>query len=401
MSRKQLRSLFLCSLVTWTIGNGLMPLLPVYADHLGASPAEVGYFLSLSFAALTIGTLAAGWLSDRLQRRKALIVAAALFYAPALWWMGQVSSVAQLTALTAVVWFLAGWNITLVSILTGLLAEGAQRGRVFGVLNTTIALGAIAGGLTTGWVVERWGYATLFTGLAVFSVLLLLAASTLKDKAATPRRTRAPTRTALNGSVYLMLAASVSASIALFVGRLGTSLGMNQLGFLASAISSTMAVGGLITVPLPLLVGRLSDRMGRKPLLAACYVAGAAGLSVLSIAESIGQFWMAAALLSVVGFVGSAVGSALIADLVPRESLGRGMSAFNATFWIGGIVGFAAAGYAIQTLGTPTTFAAAILVLLMAIVILIPVCQARPRTHSTDIVPWPRRQPECSINQTP
>ena len=29
MSRKQLVALFLCSIVPWTVGNGLVPLLPV------------------------------------------------------------------------------------------------------------------------------------------------------------------------------------------------------------------------------------------------------------------------------------------------------------------------------------------------------------------------------------
>ena len=41
MSRKQLFALFLCSLVIWTTGSGLIPLLPVYATQMGAAPAVV------------------------------------------------------------------------------------------------------------------------------------------------------------------------------------------------------------------------------------------------------------------------------------------------------------------------------------------------------------------------
>ena len=62
ISRKQLFALFGCSLVSWTIVQGTMALLPVYAIRLGADPASIGSFLSLAFLAVTLGTLAAGWL---------------------------------------------------------------------------------------------------------------------------------------------------------------------------------------------------------------------------------------------------------------------------------------------------------------------------------------------------
>jgi MFS family permease len=42
----------------------------VFQNDLGA----VGYYLSFSYLALAIGTVAAGWLSDKLQRRKTPIM---------------------------------------------------------------------------------------------------------------------------------------------------------------------------------------------------------------------------------------------------------------------------------------------------------------------------------------
>ena len=98
MSKKQLYSLFLCSLVSWSMGNGLLPLLPLYASRLGARPALVGYYMSISYLALALGTLAAGWLSDTFQRRKALLVISDALNIPATWLMGQVTKAWQLTA---------------------------------------------------------------------------------------------------------------------------------------------------------------------------------------------------------------------------------------------------------------------------------------------------------------
>jgi MFS family permease len=83
MTRKQFFALFSCSLVVWTVGNGLLPLLPVFATQIGAEPAVVGYNLSFSYLALATGTVVAGWLSDKLQRRKTLLIVGGVVSLPA------------------------------------------------------------------------------------------------------------------------------------------------------------------------------------------------------------------------------------------------------------------------------------------------------------------------------
>ena len=71
--------------------------------------------------------------------------------------------------------------------------------------------------------------------------------------------------------------------------------------------------------------------------------------------------------------VNGAVGNALVTDLVSQESLGRGLSLFGATSWIGGVLGFAGAGYALQSLGMLPTFIIGICLTLIAIVLLVPI----------------------------
>ena len=66
----------------------------------------------------------------------------------------------------------------------------------------------------------------------------------------------------------------------------------------------------------------------------------------------------------------------MVTDLVPQESLGRGLSLFNAVGWIGGIVGYASTGYAIENVGLAPTMVVGALVSLAAIVLLVPVRQA-------------------------
>jgi DHA2 family multidrug resistance protein len=153
---------------------------------------------------------------------------------------------------------------------------------------------------------------------------------------------------------------------------------MDQLGFAAAAIASTGAIGGAVSLPLPPLIGWLSDRAGRKRFLALCYLGGIAGLMVLAVSVSLWHFWITALLGTILGAVNMGVGSALVTDLVPRESLGRGMSLFNASVWMGGIIGFAGTGYGIQNLGMVTTLVIGVCLTLVATVLLIPIRQVGP-----------------------
>jgi MFS family permease len=182
MSRKQLLLLFVGVLVPWTVGNGLIPLLPIYALQLGASKGVAGYYFAFVFMALTAGTLFAGWLSDRLQCRKLLLILSGAMMIPAIWLMGQATTLWQLAITTAAVWLLGGTEITVINTLAGLFAEETERGRILGLLGLTMGLGGIIGGLSIGPIVDRWGYPTMFSALCLFPVVLLTTAIFVKDK---------------------------------------------------------------------------------------------------------------------------------------------------------------------------------------------------------------------------
>jgi MFS family permease len=381
MSKKQVLALFVCAVVPYTIGNGITPLLSVYATELGASRAVAGYCLSFCQLALAAGTFGAGWLSDRPQHRGMLIMMGGMISIPAVSLIGRAPSVWHLIAFLGTFFFCAGMTATLISILAGLLAGKGERGRTFGILSLAPSLGALIGGATAGPIVDKWGYPTMYAALSVFGILWPATALLLKDGEAT-RVQRGDTsaqgkRVGLGRGFYLLFVASLAAMAASFVSRLGTWLAMNDLGFAAAAVSSTSAIGGVVTLPLPPLIGWLSDRLGRKQFLGLCYLTGTVSLLILLVAASLAHFWVVISLLYALCSVNGAVGPALVTDIVPRESLGRGISLFSATPWIGGVIGFAVTGSAVQHLGMPTTFILAALLPLTAIVLLIPVPQTR------------------------
>jgi len=374
MNRKLWAALFVCSLVIWTIGNGLLPLLPVYALKLGADQAITGYFMSFAFLSLAVGAPVAGWLSDRFQRRKSLLIIVGFLGVPTVFLMSKATTIMQFALMTGVSWFLYGMALSLVSTIAGLFAEEASRGKIFGLLGTTAGLGALIGGLATGPLVDRWGYPFMFVVLSVISVILPVAGFFLKDKVLSrsqqPKVRQHEGSSRLGMGLILLLTAHAIAVVVNGMGNLGRSLVMNELRFTPTAITSTMAVSGLVLVALPVVIGWLSDRVGRKLLMVVCYLAFAICMPILNLSRSLWHFWVFTVFMSL-GFVSNTVGSALVTDLVQQDRLGWSMSLFQDMFWVGNVIGFAITGLLIENIGMPNTFLLGIIPPSVAIILLV------------------------------
>ncbi len=372
MKKKYLIALFSISLVGWTLGNGLLPILPVYAAHLKADHTSTGIYLALTYAALIIGILLAGFIADRWQRRQRLLVVACFACAPSVWLMGQVAQYWTLVFATCVAWFLAGMALSMVNILAGLMAKPEQRGRVFSLLALTVAIGTLLGGATTGPIADRWGFPTLFSMLAAFAILAPVASLFLPEitvSAAIGRNQSGKGR--LPRASIIFLFAVFLGSCAAFSGVLTTSVVMHSQMFKAAAISGTAAVRGACTIPLIILLGRLSDRYSRKNLLLLCFSSAIMGLLILVYSTKLWQFWFSAVFLGTFNMGTRGIGGAWITDMVPRNLIGRAQSLFNGVALAGGIVGFALTGFVLQTFGAETLLILGIGLVIAAILMLL------------------------------
>ena len=180
-------------------------------------------------------------------------------------------------------------------------------------------LGALIGGLATGTIADLYGYPALLTTLAVVLAIWPLTALLLEDttKNPVPSLRKAGVRATNYGlGIILLLIANLTAEIAFFVGRLGTSLEMNRLGFVSAQISGTVAVGAIVGIPLTAMLGSLSDKVNRKLLLGLCFLSTLTALLALTEAVELWQFFVVSSLLSIFAYAGAGVGSALVADLV-------------------------------------------------------------------------------------
>jgi MFS family permease len=298
-----------------------------------------------------------------------------------------VENIWALSVLTAILWFCGGLGMGLIGILAGLSAGKDERGKIFGILSLTIGLGALIGGLATGFIVDRWGFPTMCSAVAGLLVFWPLAGIFLTEKMTGQVHGEdglTLRRSGLGKNYYLLFAACLISSIAGFIVILGRSLLMSDLGFRAMEIASTGAVGGFVAMPLPLIMGWLSDRTDRKIFLFFGYLACFFGLSILAISTSLWHFWIVMIFQSVFSGMNGTIGNAMVADLLPPESLGRGLALFGATSWLGGILGFAGAGFALKSLGVLPTLIIGMCLALVAILLLIPIRSMKERNRPSN-----------------
>jgi MFS family permease len=111
-----------------------------------------------------------------------------------------------------------------------------------------------------------------------------------------------------------------------------------QLGASDLVAALTGAVYSLMQFLLVPLWGRLSDRVGRRPVLLASIAATAAGMVFLGFANTL-TLLFAARLWSGMATANIAVAQAYIADVTPPEGRARGMGLIGMAFGLGFIFG--------------------------------------------------------------
>ncbi|MBZ0280285.1 MAG: MFS transporter [Anaerolineae bacterium] len=376
MPKKQLLALFVCSLSPWTVAYALFYSLPILATKLGASSTQTGAYLASCFASLAGGSLTAGWLGDRFRCRKSLLIFVGMVSIPITLLINQTADLIQLMLVTVPIWFSLGTSFALLEALVGLSITSSERGHFFSIISISVSLGAILAGIT-GTIVGHFGVLLLFPVIGLFWVIqplagLFLTEAIVADVPTPSSPLPMKNHATLSHVFHLILVANFLYWIASSVAGIGRPLVMHSLNFGIAPILSASAFGGLVTLPLRLVFGRVADRISHKLAIPAFYSLAILSLLILTFSLSAWQFWLATTLAFIADTNRSVIGSAWISKLTPRAALGKRLAWYSATSWVGQIIGFACAGYAFQGLGT-ITFVITALLPLIAIIVLLPV----------------------------
>ncbi len=355
---RQLMFLFLSSFLILFVGMGLFPVLPLFVARFGADSGQIGLFYALIFLANGAGPVAVMGLHRRTSPR-ALFIGVGLLGIAALALTAFVSTFWQMAALLAAAWFVGGVVLAQVSIFTGRVASGASRGRAFSLMSLAAPVGALVGGTLIGRIVTAAGFPALFLALAGLWIGLPLVGvfglRGIPDSHPVMQNDspQAQSGRSFDLRFYALALSSLLAGMGISITRLGAPLMMKGMDFSAAQMASTATVSGLVAIPVVLLMGMLSDRIGRGRLLMAGYGMAAAGAVILSAASSVVHFWVAATLMLVAFGINNGLAQALGTDLLESAQLARGLSLLNTIKSGAAIVSFAVTGYLVVAFGAP------------------------------------------------
>lgn len=138
--------------------------------------------------------------------------------------------------------------------------------------------------------------------------------------------------------------------LVVFIDLLGFSLILPLLPYYASSFGADSSVIGLLVASYAAaqlfsspILGRLSDRIGRRPVLLISIAGNVLGFILLALAQSL---WMLFLARIVAGFTGGniSVAQAYIADVTDEKNRSRGLGLIGAAFGLGFIIGPAVGG---------------------------------------------------------
>ncbi|MDB4885136.1 MAG: major facilitator superfamily 1 [Gemmatimonadetes bacterium] len=351
------------SFLTDVSSEMIYPLLPVFLTTvLGANASFIGAIEGAAESTAALLKLASGWWSDRVRRRKPLVVAGygiATLMRPLVAIAGSASQVLMIRVADRV-----GKGIRNAP-RDALIAESVDpgiRGRAFGFHRAADHAGGVLGPLIAFALLSLHlaGLRTVFwlaaiPGVLSFVVLLVFVRDVPRAARAAPSTTPdlslplGPQFWRVLGVLFVFtLGNSTDAFLLLRATQLGVPVAMAPVLWAAlHVVKSASSTPG----------GSLSDRVGRRPTLIAGWVLYAAVYLGFAMA---GTAWQAWALFGVYGiYFGLTEGAerAFIADLVGAERRGTAFGWYNLAIGLGALPASILFGVVWDRVGAPAAFA--------------------------------------------
>ncbi len=377
----------------------------VFGGGAGSLAAVLAGF-AVSYLMRPLGALAMGHYGDRHGRRRAMLLSMAVMSVamlgcgllPTYAAIGPAAGV-LLLALRCVMAFAVGGEYTGV---VAYLLEGAAPGRR-GLITSCASAASEVGALlavgvaaATAWAMpaatlDAWGWRIPFLVGAALAGGVLLARAAMDESPEFERQRaagtvpKAPLRHAVThqrAGIARGFAISALGSISYYVGITYVPAFLASVGAVGEGTALTLStVAAIVVIAVTPLVGALSDRIGRRPVLIGVAAACAAGPITLFSLMASGGMWPAligAVLLAGLGGAVSAVGAVATAEQFSGEARlsGLALGVTSATAVFGGLTPLAAQ-MLLEASGWPAVPGAMIAVVAIAI---LPVLWRIPET---------------------
>ncbi len=348
------------------------PVLPLFAQHLGATPAAIGWIVMASTIPGILISFPAGAIADRIGPRRLLIAALLIFASAPLLYLG-VTSPWQLM----LVRFYHGFATAIFgTVATAAIAARYTRERAvrLSTYSSATIVGRSLAPFLGGALISLASFHMVYVACAVSGALALALGLWL------PRDTPAAesSQTAHSGfrhslqqvlSDQRIVITSLTEAAQYFVfGAVEAFLAVyaHHLGLDAWIIGIILGVHLVSIVLIKPLMGGLSDRAGRKPVIVGGLWIGALSVALVPLVQ---DPYLLAALSLGFGLGFAAVTSsttALVSDLSRQGALGSAIGVLRTIMDIGQSAGPAVTGLLIAAYGYTVAFETLAGVLLIA-----------------------------------
>lgn len=340
--------------------HGLLPLFLVVT--LGASPIVLGVVEGIAEATAYIARVFSGWLSDTLQRRKALAVAG----------YGLAAITKPLFPIAHAVWLVAlarfldrigkGIRGAPRDALVADVTAPAQRGAAFGLRQSLDTVGATIGPLLAIGLMLLFNddirtvlwFAVIPAALAVAILVFFV-----REPAPAERSARVPIRRdeiwKLGRFYWFVVAAGTVFTLARF-SEAFLIIRAHDAGLALALAPAVIAVMSLVFAVSAYPAGRLQDQFGAKPLLIAGLAALIAADLVLAFGQGLPAIFLGIGLWGLHMGLTQGVLSALVAEAAPARLRGTAFGIFGLITGLAALVASIAAGILWAVVSPTATF---------------------------------------------
>ncbi|MEW6221219.1 MAG: MFS transporter [Thermodesulfobacteriota bacterium] len=352
------------------------PVLPLFAQHLGATPSGIGLIASISAFAGVIFSVPAGLLADRFGTRRLLLTAAAILASAPFAYL-LVDTIWQLAMVRLYHGFATAIFLPVaMALVSGLSTK--DRGEKMGWFSTATLAGRFLAPVIGGGILGLFsltsstGYTTVYWVCGGAGIATFVAAASLPKAEETQARqghSWAETFHAFKTVILerrIVFTCLVEAAILFAYGTFETFLPLHAVKNDLSASQVGMLLSGQVIV-LALtkpVMGRFSDTHGRRPQIVAGGLLGAACVGGLAVATSFPALFSLSLVFGLCLSVAMSATSAYIADLSSQEARGSAMGLLGSVMDLGHTTGPLLSGLVAASFGYGHAFLGSAIVLL-------------------------------------
>jgi MFS family permease len=373
-----------CARLSYALARS--PVLPLFALSLGAGPEAIGFAVGVSTVTGIFFKLPAGALSDIIGRRRTMLIGLFFFAFTPFAYLG-VHSYGPLVLIR----FLHGLATAIYGpVAMAVVADvaGAKKGEMLSWFSSVTIIGNLLGAPLGGLILHSgvgaaepalrdFHFAYLLSGITGV-IALLLFLGLLKDG---PDRTASDGLTAAARRFFsgirevasdrrVVITSIMEGMANMAVGALEAFLpiyavkvaGLNELQ--AGLLWAGQVVTTILSKP---LMGKTSDRYGRRTLIAGGLIVSAVSFALIPRVTGFAPLLVAAAFFGFGEALVTSSGAALVADLCKERHFGTAMGTFGTIFDVGHASGPILAGLLIARFSYATSFLALAAILVLVV----------------------------------